>query len=70
MDKRELYAEKKAPIAAERGHVCVCRGVAKETIVEAIKCGSNTFEALKVATTAGTGCSLCEPIIEDIISAS
>lgn len=68
MDKRELYAEKKAPIAAERGHVCVCRGVEKLTIENAIKGGAITFEAIKAATTAGSGCSLCEPIIEDIIA--
>ncbi len=68
MSKRELYAEKKAPIAAERGHVCVCRGVAKDTIVDAIKAGACSFDDLKVATTAGTGCSLCEPIIEDILA--
>ncbi len=68
MDKRELYAEKKAPIAAERGHVCVCRSVTKDTIVDAIKGGACNFESIKTATTAGTGCSLCEPIIEDIIA--
>lgn len=68
MSKRELYAEKKAPIAAERGHVCVCRGVTKETIVDAIKGGAKSFEEVKACTTAGSGCSLCEPIIEDIIA--
>ena len=69
MDKRALYNEKKAPIAAERGHICVCRGVARDAIESAAKSGADSFEAIKTATTAGTGCSLCEPIIEDIIKA-
>ncbi len=68
MDKRVMYNEKKAPIAEQNGHVCVCIGVTKETIVTAVKGGAKSFEEVKQCTTAGMGCSFCEPIIEDIIA--
>ena len=58
----------KAPIAEANGHVCVCRGVDKETISSSIAAGASSFEAVKEATTAGSGCSMCEPIIEDILA--
>lgn len=68
MDKREMYQQHKAAIAEERGHVCVCIGVEKEKIEDAISGGAANFAAVKDATGAGGGCSLCEPIIEDIIA--
>ncbi len=68
MDKRVMYAEKKAPIAEERGHICVCLGISKDTIVTAVEGGAKSFEEVKQCTSAGLGCSFCEPIIEDIIS--
>lgn len=68
MDKRELYNTHKAAAAEANGHICVCVGVEKEKIAEAVKGGANSFEAVKECTGAGGGCSLCEPIIEDIIA--
>lgn len=68
MDKRAMYEQHKAPIAAERGHVCVCIGVEKEKIASAVSGGAKSFDAVKAATGAGGGCSLCQPIIEDIIA--
>ncbi len=68
MDKRELYEQHKAPMANANGHVCACVGVDKETIKGAIADGAKSFSDVKVATGAGSGCGLCEPIIEDIIA--
>ena len=68
MEKRELYQQHKAELAKQNGHVCVCKAVDKETIKKAVAEGANTFAAVQEATTAGTACSLCEPMIEDIIA--
>lgn len=68
MDKRAMYEQHKAAIAEERGHVCVCIGVEKEKIDSAVNGGANSFDAVKEVTGAGAGCSLCQPIIEDIIA--
>lgn len=68
MDKRVLYQEHKAATAEAKGHVCVCIGVEKSKIENAVKDGADSFEAVNKATGAGGGCSFCQPIIEDIIA--
>lgn len=35
--------------------VCFCKGISKDVIVEAIKQGADSFEAVQHATGAGTG---------------
>lgn len=50
--------------------VCLCKGVTKETIVNAIKNGANTVEDVKEATGATTGfChgGRCKSNIEKLI---
>lgn len=68
MDKRAMYEQHKKPIAEANGHICACKAVSEETIVNAVKNGANSFEAVKEHTNAGSGCSLCEPIVTDIIA--
>ncbi len=68
MDKRELYVAHKAPIAEANGHICACVGVSKEKIEEAIAGGAHSFAAVQKCTGAGGGCSLCEPIVQDLIA--
>lgn len=40
--------------------VCYCTGTTLGEIIEAIKSGATTMEAVKTATEAGTLCGLCE----------
>ncbi len=69
MDKRELYKQHKEAAAKECGNLCVCVGVTKETIREAISSGAKSVNEVKAQTGAGSGCSLCEPIFGDLIEA-
>lgn len=51
--------------------VCLCKNISEETIVEAIKNGAHTVEAVKEATTATTGfCKggRCKGKIEELIT--
>lgn len=51
--------------------VCICKQVSKETIVNAIKNGADTFEKVQETTGAGTGgCkgARCKQTIERLIS--
>lgn len=47
--------------------VCKCRKVTEEEIVNAIKNGATTVEAVGEATKAGTGCGGCKPKIQELI---
>ena len=50
--------------------LCLCKGITKETIVDAIKNGANTVEKVKDATGATTGpCqgARCRETIEKLI---
>lgn len=50
--------------------ICLCKGITKDTIVEAIKNGANTVEGVKEATGATTGpChgGRCKSKIETLI---
>lgn len=35
--------------------ICLCKGVAEEEIIEAVKNGATTYESIKEKTGAGTG---------------
>ena len=53
--------------------ICLCKGISEETIVEAIKAGATTVEAVKEATGATTGfCkgARCKGKIEALIAAN
>ena len=50
--------------------VCLCKGITEEQIIEAVKNGATTFEAVKEATGAGAGAchgGRCKGKIEVII---
>ena len=51
-------------------NVCLCKKVTEETIVAAVKNGAHTYEAVKEATGAGSGCcrgGRCKRNIEVLI---
>ena len=68
MDKRALYIEKKQKQAILDGVLCVCKQVTERKIKKAVKEGRRRFISVKQATEAGSGCGLCQPFVEDIIS--
>lgn len=50
--------------------VCLCKGIEKDTIVDAIKEGADTFEKVQETTCAGTGfcgASRCGAKLEALI---
>ena len=50
--------------------VCICKGISRKVIKEAIKDGAHTVEAVQKATGAGSGgCkgNRCTPKIEELI---
>lgn len=50
--------------------ICLCKGVSKDVILQAIKDGADTFEKIQEATGAGTGfcgASRCRGKIEALI---
>ncbi len=50
--------------------VCLCKGIPRSTMKNAIKNGANTIEAVRKATGAGSGpCGgrRCTPKIEDLL---
>lgn len=67
MDKRQSYKELKQEQAAIDGVVCVCKQVTERKIRLAVKNGNRRFVSVKRATEAGSGCGLCQPIVQDII---
>ncbi len=67
MNKRDAYIEIKQEQAIKDGVICVCKQVTERKIRKAIKEGRRRFISVKQATEAGSGCGLCQPIIQDII---
>lgn len=50
--------------------VCICKGISRKVIKEAIKDGAHTLEAVQKATGAGSGgCkgNRCTPKIEELL---
>jgi bacterioferritin-associated ferredoxin len=48
-------------------YVCLCRAVSDTTIVDAIRDGANTVDAVGRACEAGTQCGKCRTTIEFMI---
>ncbi|MBP6891967.1 (2Fe-2S)-binding protein [Candidatus Babeliales bacterium] len=47
--------------------VCICMGVMRSEIEQAIDDGDDTFEALSERLGVGTGCSSCIPEVKQIL---
>jgi len=47
--------------------VCGCQKTALASVVEAVKAGAKTVEAVGAATGAGTDCGRCQVLIKNII---
>ena len=47
--------------------VCGCKGVSLKAVVDAVKGGANTVEAVGEITGAGTDCGRCKALIANII---
>ena len=59
----------KSPLEQKPDYVvCTCMGVMYSEILEAIKNGDTTFEALQESLMVGTGCSSCVPEIEQMLA--
>ena len=67
MNKRDAYTEIKQEQAIKDGVVCVCKQVTERKIRKAVREGRRRFISVKQATEAGSGCGLCQPIMQDII---
>ena len=67
MYKRDAYIEIKQEEAIKDGVICVCKQVTERKIRKAVKDGRKRFVSVKQATEAGSGCGLCQPIVQDII---
>ena len=67
LDKRESYILTKKEQADIDGVVCVCKQVTERKIRRAVKEGRRRFVSVKQVTGAGSGCGLCQPLVEDII---
>jgi nitrite reductase (NADH) large subunit len=50
--------------------VCNCNGVSKGRLLEAMRNGCRTLDALRGATRATTGCGTCRPDVEALLDAS
>jgi bacterioferritin-associated ferredoxin len=48
-------------------YVCLCRAVSETTIVDAIRDGANTVDAVGRACEAGTQCGKCRTTVEFMI---
>lgn len=68
MDKRKSYVELKQKEAEIEGVVCLCKLVTERKIRRAVREGRRRFVSVKQATEAGSGCGLCQPLVEDIIT--
>ena len=68
MDKRQLYIERKKEEADKEGVLCVCKLVTERKIRKVVQSGRRRFVSVKQATDAGSGCGLCQPFVEDVIS--
>ena len=67
MNKRDAYIEIKQEQAIKDGVICVCKQVTERRIRKAVKDGRRKFVSVKQSTEAGSGCGLCQPIVQDII---
>jgi bacterioferritin-associated ferredoxin len=67
MNKRDAYIEIKQEQAIKDGVVCVCKQVTERKIRKVVSEGRKRFISVKQATDAGSGCGLCQPIVQDII---
>ena len=67
MNKRDAYIEIKQEQAIKDGVLCVCKQVTERRIIKTIKEGRKRFISVKQSTEAGSGCGLCQPIVQDII---
>ncbi len=47
--------------------ICHCRGVREATIVDAIRNGATTVEAIREACGASSECGGCEPAVEAVL---
>jgi NAD(P)H-nitrite reductase large subunit len=47
--------------------ICFCHSVPRSKIIEAIRAGATTIEAIQDATCASTGCGGCEFDLMDIL---
>src|SRR5262249_26251328 len=52
---------------ADDTQICNCNTVCKGTIVESIRAGKNSVEAIGDCTRAGTGCGSCQPILGHLL---
>ena len=68
MNKRDAYIEIKQEQAIKDGVICVCKQVTERRLRKAVKDGRRRFVSVKQATEAGSGCGLCQPIVQDIIN--
>jgi nitrite reductase (NADH) large subunit len=48
--------------------ICSCEAVAKSTICEAVRSGTESIDGLKSCSKAGTGCGGCIPMLKDLIA--
>ncbi|KFZ27588.1 MAG: BFD-like [2Fe-2S] binding domain protein [Candidatus Izimaplasma bacterium HR2] len=67
MNKRDAYIEIKQEQAIKDGVLCVCKQVTERKIRKVVREGRKRFISVKQATEAGSGCGLCQPIMQDII---
>ena len=49
-------------------YICSCESISKGTICTEVKNGTETVEAIKKCTRAGTGCGGCVPMIKDLVN--
>ena len=68
MGKRELYIELKKELADKDGVLCYCKQVTERRIRKTVQSGRRRFVSVKQATDAGSGCGLCQPLVEDVIA--
>jgi len=67
MNKRDAYIEIKQEQAIKDGVLCVCKQVTERRIRKVVKEGRRRFVGVKQATEAGSGCGLCQPLVQDVI---
>jgi assimilatory nitrate reductase catalytic subunit len=64
----ELLAGRPSTPAPDRGPiVCVCHGIGRHQIGEAMRQGAQSVEAIGAATAAGTNCGSCRPAIAGLL---
>jgi NAD(P)H-nitrite reductase large subunit len=67
MEKREAYNLTKKELADNDGVLCYCKQVTERRIRKEVQNGKRRFVSVKQATDAGSGCGLCQPLVEDVI---